>query len=129
MKRFNFFLGCLLIVTMLLTGCGGNKPATQEKAANAKRDHLNFAILAETKELDPHKSSDTLTYILLLQVFDTLIKAEPDGKLAPDLAEKWEISKDGTEILFTIKKGVKFHNGDVLTVQDVAYSLNRAIKL
>ncbi len=127
MKRFNFFLGLLLIFAMLLTGCGGNKPATQEKASGAKRDNLNFAILAESKELDPHKSSDTLTYILLLQIYDTLIKAEPDGKLVPALAEKWEISKDGKEVLFTIRKGVKFHNGDVLTAKDVAYSLNRAI--
>lgn len=127
MKRFNFLLGCCLILTMLLSGCGGNKSAGTTKAADGKRDNLNFAILAESKELDPHKSSDTLTYILLLQVFDTLIKVQPDGQLVPALAEKWTISPDGKEILFTIKKGVKFHNGDVMTTQDVAYSLNRAI--
>lgn len=127
MKRYQFLLCGLLILVMLLSGCGGNKSASPEKAANGKRDSLNFAILAETKELDPHKSSDTLTYILLLQVFDPLIKIEPNGSLTPALAEKWEISKDGKTILFTIKKGVKFHNGDILNVQDVVYSLNRAI--
>lgn len=127
MKRFNVLVSCLLIIAFLLTGCGGNKSAS-EKAPGEKRDNLNFAILAETKELDPQKSSDTLTYILLLQVFDTLIKQQPDGTLVPALAEKWTISPDGKEVVFTIRKGVKFHNGDVLTTQDVAFSLNRAIK-
>ncbi len=93
MKKFYSILGSILIIAMLVTGCGGAKPAAQDKAPTAKRDNLNFAILAETKELDPHKSSDTLTYILLLQIFDTLIKAEPDGKLVPALAEKWEVSR------------------------------------
>jgi peptide/nickel transport system substrate-binding protein len=126
-KRYSFFIGCLLMTAVLLSGCGGNKSEGPAKTADGKRDNLNFAILAETKELDPHKSSDTLTYILLLQVFDTLIKQQPDGTLVPALAEKWTISPDGKEILFTIKKGVKFHNGEVMTAQDVAYSLNRAI--
>ena len=125
-KRFHLLISCLLIVAFLLTGCGGNKPA--EKGPDGKKDNLNFAILAETKELDPQKSSDTLTYILLLQVFDTLIKQQPDGTLVPALAEKWTISPDGKEVIFTIRKGVKFHNGDVLTTKDVAFSLNRAIK-
>jgi len=128
MKRLSCFLVCLLVVTMLLTGCGGSKTTTSDKASDGKKDTLNFALLAETKELDPHKASDTLTYIMLLQIFDTLIKVEPDGKLTPALAEKWVMSKDGKEILFTIKKDVKFHNGDVMTAEDVAYSLNRTLE-
>ena len=47
--------------------------------------------------------------------------------MTPALADEWEFSEDGKEITLTIKQGVKFHNGDVLTTEDVAYSLNRAI--
>lgn len=120
-------LCCMLVLVMMLSGCGGGKSVTSEEPSE-KRDDLNFAFIAESKELDPHKSSDTLTYIILLQVFDTLIKVEPDGSLSPALAEKWEISEDGKEILFTIRKDVKFHNGDLMTAEDVAFSLNRTIE-
>jgi peptide/nickel transport system substrate-binding protein len=125
-KVVRSILTCMMAVILLASGCGGKKSSSS--GSSEKRDNLNFAFIAESKELDPAKSSDTLTYIILLQIFDTLIKVGPDGKLTPALAEKWKISADGKEILFTIKKGVKFHNGDVMTAEDVAYSLNRTIK-
>lgn len=128
---------CLLIVSMMVfTSCSSGSKTEPNSAegkdnaaaeATAARDDLNFAFIAESKELDPHKASDTLTYIVLLQIFDTLIKIEADGTLSPALAESWEISEDGKEILFTIKQDVKFHNGDIMTADDVAYSLNRSI--
>lgn len=126
-KGIKSILCCLLAVVFILSGCGGNKPAASGDSGK-KRENLNFAFLSECKELDPHKASDTITYTMLLQIFDTLIKIEPDGKLSPGLAEKWEISKDGKEVVFTIRKGVKFHNGDAMTAEDVAYSLKRSIK-
>lgn len=132
-KRLKITLLCFLLIgVMLLTGCGGGKSSTpgdsSAEGSGAKREDLNFAFLSECKELDPHKATDTITYTILLQIFDTLIKIEPDGTLSPALAEDWKLSDDGTEVFFTIRKGVKFHNGDEMTADDVAYSLNRTIQ-
>ena len=86
-KRLKITLLCFLLIgVMLLTGCGGGKSSTpgdsSAEGSGAKREDLNFAFLSECKELDPHKATDTITYTILLQIFDTLIKIEPDGTLA-----------------------------------------------
>ncbi|MBI2885852.1 MAG: ABC transporter substrate-binding protein [Chloroflexi bacterium] len=46
------------------------------------------------------------------------------SKIIPDLAERWEVSKDGKEVTFYLHKGVKFHNGDPFTSADVKFSLD-----
>ncbi len=50
-------------------------------------------------------------------------------KLVGDLAEKWEVSKDGLTFTFQIHKGVLFESGKPLTAEDVAFSLQRVVKL
>jgi peptide/nickel transport system substrate-binding protein len=57
-----------------------------------------------------------------------LVSREPNGDLKPGLASAWKISTDGKKIDFTLRKGVKFHNGDTLTSRDVAFSFDRQLK-
>ena len=54
-----------------------------------------------------------------------LILKAPNGKLIPGLASSWKVSPDGKLIDFTLRKGVKFHNGDPLTVKDVQFTFER----
>jgi len=57
-------------------------------------------------------------------VFDGLINLGPDGKY-PALAESWAISPDGKQMDFNLRKGVKFHNGDDFTAEDVKFTFDR----
>ena len=118
--RRTWTVAFLLLAALFLTG-----PASFAAPA---RDDVIIGYVSETRELDPHKSSDTITWQTLMQVFDTLVRLEADGSIRPWLAESWKISENGKEVLFKIRQGVKFHNGDVMTTEDVAYSLNRSIK-
>ncbi|WP_295470512.1 ABC transporter substrate-binding protein [uncultured Pseudomonas sp.] len=64
-------------------------------------------------------------------LYDTLIKRDngnPDRHL-PQLAERWSVSEDGTQITFHLRSDVKFHSGNPLTAEDVAWSLYRVMKL
>ncbi len=60
-------------------------------------------------------------------VHDFIIEQDPDGNLVPALATEWDVSEDGLTWTFTIREGVKFHNGDTLDAEDVAWSWNRVI--
>jgi len=91
----------------------------------AGKDILTVAILGELRALDPLPCSENVTGNVLLQMFETLVYIAPDGKLEPMLAEKWE-QPTPTTYLFYIKKGVKFHNGDECTAEDVKFTLDRA---
>lgn len=104
-------------------------PACAAAPVSAK-DSLLWGVNAEASSLDPATSKDTVTHMMMFQIYDTLVREEPSDytKLIPGLAESWEFSADGREITFHLRKGVKFHNGDTMTADDVAFSLNRSLK-
>jgi len=60
-------------------------------------------------------------------VHDFVIEQDAEGNLVPALATEWVASDDGLTWTFTIREGVKFHNGDAMTAEDVAWSWNRVI--
>ena len=53
------------------------------------------------------------------QLYDPLVLQDVDGNIVPALAERWEISDDGTEYIFYLRQGVTFHNGEPFTADDV----------
>ncbi|HEX2966741.1 MAG TPA: ABC transporter substrate-binding protein [Syntrophorhabdaceae bacterium] len=61
-------------------------------------------------------------------VVEHLVSLSPDGKFIPGLATSWEISQDGKEYDFFLRKGVKFHSGDLFTAKDVQFSHERSLK-
>jgi peptide/nickel transport system substrate-binding protein len=61
----------------------------------------------------------------LYNIFEGLVKPDKDGNLVPAVAASYDISADGTKYTFVLREGVKFHNGETVTADDVVYSLNR----
>lgn len=77
------------------------------------------------KDLDPRVCNDVYSMYVINAIFDELVTLDPKTlKPAPYVAESWEISEDGREIVFYIRKGIKFHNGEPLTAEDVAFTFN-----
>src|SRR5262245_12080424 len=75
---------------------------------------------------DPAETAGLVTpFMLLYALHDALVKPMPGNPAAPSLAESWTMSKDGLVYEFALRRGVKFHNGDVLTSEDVKYSFER----
>ena len=56
---------------------------------------------------------------------DALVKPMPDGQMSPCLATQWRESEDGLTYDFALRQGVKFHNGDPFTAEDVKFSFER----
>ena len=75
---------------------------------------------------DPAETLGIITpFMVMYAMHDALAKAMPGNPTAPSLAESWLVSPDGRVYEFTLRKGVKFHNGDPLTSEDVKFSFER----
>jgi len=83
-------------------------------------------ITQEPSIFDPHTVVAAGDKEILFNVFEGLYKFDSEGKLNPCLATDVEISEDASVYTFTIREGVKFHNGNDMTIDDVIFSLNRA---
>ena len=100
---------------------------TAEAAAAPKAGgSITIAISQDLDQsLDPHTSTSAGKREIFFNIFEGLVKADPDGNFVPALAESFEISDDATTFTFHIRKGVKFHNGADLTAEDVIYTLDK----
>lgn len=112
----------LSVLTVGLMGCGNFSKRSQTDLEGVFR----YPIVTNPTTLDPGKVEDGDTIDLLQQVYEGLVGWSPDNKVEPRLAEKWEIKDGGTTYVFTLKQGVKFHNGKVLDSADVKWSIERA---
>src|SRR5436853_59208 len=75
---------------------------------------------------DPSTAPPQITpFGLLYAIHDALVRPLPGHKMAPSLAESWTESPDGLVYEFKLRRGVKFHNGDPLTAEDVKFSYDR----
>jgi peptide/nickel transport system substrate-binding protein len=76
--------------------------------------------------LDPGETQGIITpYMVLYAVQDALVKPMPGQPMAPSLAESWTSSEDALIYEFTLRKGIKFHNGDDITAEDVKFTFER----
>jgi len=85
---------------------------------------LRYANQGELKSLDPYTLKETTTIAHLAHVYEGLVSRDKDLKIVPALAESFEILEP-TRWRFHLRKGVKFHNGDPFTADDVLFSAQR----
>src|SRR5262245_5770648 len=75
---------------------------------------------------DPAETAGIITpFKFLYAMHDALVKSMPGNATAPSLAESWTVSPDGLIYEFVLRRGVKFHNGDPVTAEDVKFSMER----
>lgn len=120
MKRIGSIVLAIALSLSMLAGCGGGGGGGSQSSSQA----LKVGVKSVNQSLDPHYSYGTDCFGTM-QVYDTLVTMNETDGFNPCLAERWDISEDGTEYTFYIKKGVKFHNGDELKASDVVFSLER----
>jgi peptide/nickel transport system substrate-binding protein len=77
---------------------------------------------------DPHICSDSANRLsLIFNVYEALVKLDEKGNFQPALAESWEAAENVRSWTFTLREGVKFHNGDILDADDVVATLGRVL--
>ncbi|ACD22729.1 peptide ABC transporter substrate-binding protein [Clostridium botulinum] len=104
-----------------LVGCGGgssNDPNAQV---------ITYNLNSDPKTLDPALNEAVESGTVIVNAFEGLYKLDENNKAIPGIAEKCDISEDGTVYTFHIRDGVKWSNGDVLTANDFEYSWKRVL--
>ena len=128
-KLLALFLA-LVMVGAVLPGCGdgskdpGGQGNNGGEAVNGGEITVGIAKDLDDS-LDPHRMVTAGTREVLFNLFEGLVKPNSDGEMIPAVAEKYTLSEDGTTYTFTLREGVKFHNGQTVTAEDVVYSINR----
>ena len=133
-------ISAILMLSAALGGCSGGKnveasaqPTAIEPAVSAQPisgGELTVGIAQDLDDtLDPHKMVSAGTREVLFNVYEGLVKPDTKGNLIPAIASDYKISETGDTFTFTLRDGVKFHNGNPVTVDDVCYSLKRAAGL
>lgn len=119
MKKFlSLLLATLMIISLVACGGGGE--------GGGVKDTLVVAMASDSTSMDPHVGKETPSVQVTANIFSTLVDCTSDLEIKPDLATSWEQLSD-TEWQFTIRDDVYFHDGSKMTIQDVKYSLDRAI--
>ncbi|WP_090553645.1 glutathione ABC transporter substrate-binding protein [Natronincola ferrireducens] len=120
-KNLIIFTALLMVITLIVTGCGG-----KSEDAPVETKPLIIAQRSDAVVLDPHANNDQASSRVMRQIYSTLVNQNEDMELQPGLAESWE-AIDELTFEFKLRQGVKFHNGEELTADDVAFTLKRAL--
>lgn len=95
-------------------------------AGLAEANTLRFAFQGDAQSLDPHGLNETFTLGFLSNVYEGLTMLDQDIKVIPGLATSWEVTSP-TTIVFKLRDGVKFHNGNSFNADDVIFSWKRTL--
>jgi len=111
-----------LLMLVLLLHLLAAPAAAQPSGTMTWGVHVTLA----TRWLDTSETeSDITPFMILYALHDALVKPMPGNLNSPSLAESWTMSKDGRTWEFVLRKGVRFHNGDPVTAEDVKFSFER----
>src|SRR5438477_4432263 len=113
----------LRILVMAFLLCGA--PVSAVAAPSGQMTRAMHISLAPTF-FDPAETCGVIApFMVLYALHDGLVKPMPGNAMAPSLAESWTAARDGLTYEFALRKGVKFHNGDPVTAEDVKFSFDR----
>lgn len=118
-NRNVLFAFLLLTIAVALSACSGDKKDDSNSS-------ITIGIPQDIEDsLDPHEVLAAGTKEILFNVYEGLVKPDSEGNLIPAVAGQHEISEDRKTYTFTLREGIKFHDGSLVTVEDIQYSIEK----
>src|SRR5437764_15014859 len=132
MRSARYFVAFLGAFAVLLAACsGGQQPAgggSASPSAGTKATYggsITFGLENDVSNLDPMLSGLFVDRNIMYAMYDSLVRVTPKGDIIPWLAESWKYSDDAKSVTFTLRKGVKFHDGSVFDADAVKWNIHR----
>ena len=121
------FATALVLVAVLVTAVNAQpRPAVSEKPEGEMRWALYVTLAPSWFDPGEVTGGFLTPFWVLYAMHDALVKPMPGNLMTPSLAESWSASKDGLTYDFKLREGLKFHNGDPFTAEDVKFSWERS---
>ncbi|MDY0398198.1 MAG: peptide-binding protein [Desulfuromonas thiophila] len=122
--RLPFLLIRLTVVLSLLMGCRAEElsPAAEGTVVPAYGDTLIMGTIGDASNLLPPLASDASSTAITSLVYNGLVRYDKDLQIEGDLAQSWDISADGREITFHLRRDVRWHDGAPFTSADVLFT-------
>ena len=96
-------------------------------SALAAKTDITLGMALEPPNLDPTGgAAAAIDEVVYANIFEGLTRFAADGSVNPALASEWSIEEEGKRYVFTLRTGVKYHDGGDFTAEDVKFSLDRA---
>lgn len=117
--------GLAVCCGLLLTGCGPDRREPLPRAASvvpSYGDTLVEGAIGEASTLVPILASDSASHSVAGQLYNGLVKYDKNLQIVGDLAESFQIAKDGLTITFRLRRNVRWHDGTPFTARDVLYT-------
>ena len=143
MKKKTLLVTCVLAAVLALSACGQSASTADTSSADSAENTTTqesspagemaeggsfvFGLTTEVDNFDPFTSTTADAKSIYFNIYEGLVKLQTDGTYAGAVASDYEISDDGKTYTFTLRDGVKFHNGSEVTAEDVLYSIQLAI--
>jgi len=125
-KKTNFMkrLWLSISIVLLLSACESQKEVSIGTSSTKEKGdkEVVVAVPQDPDYLDPFLAQAAGTREIMFNVFEGLLKTNNKGELIPAIAKSYKISQDGLTYTFVLRDGVKFHNGQEVTAEDVKYS-------
>jgi ABC-type transport system substrate-binding protein len=118
------------LALLALLGCEGRvaPPIGKYRDVEPQRGGvMRTACFVDVRSLDAATAFDTISSAIEALIYDRLLSYDDAGKLTPQLAESIDVSPDGKRHVFTLRRGVRFHDGDELKASDVKRSIERSL--
>src|SRR6266542_2529527 len=120
----SFALAAAALLCVLLA----SGPLEEASAQPRPEGEMRWALYVTLSPLwfDPGEIGGLTPFWVLYAIHDAVVKPMPGNLLTPSLAESWTVSADQRVYEFKLREGLKFHNGDPFTAEDVRFSFHRA---
>lgn len=137
-KMWSRIVAVTMCSALLLAGCGSSgsgsgsgdsKDSGASKEDAAASSELHVALAANPPSLDPPSVNSNIVGGIGIHVYESLFAMNQDYEPTPVLAESYEVSEDGMVYTIKLRQGVKFHNGEEMTADDVVASMNRWLEV
>jgi peptide/nickel transport system substrate-binding protein len=113
----------VIVITALVLALGTAAALAAEPAGEIT---VSFHVTLAPSWFDPSTAPPQITpFGVMYAIHDALVRPLPGQKMGPSLAESWTESRDGLVYEFKLKRGLRFHNGDPMTAEDVKFSFDR----